>query len=59
MIKLSINQEKMKELGQRTDLLIKHSPAMQGKLHKLGFDNPEFVEQKLKEMEKRCSNEQI
>lgn len=34
------------------EYMIKFNPNTQKKLHLLGYDNPEYVEQKLKELER-------
>ena len=41
------------ELLKAVDDLINANPERQRKLHILGYDNPEYVEKKLKEVERK------
>lgn len=52
---MPINQERIKEIEKKTDFLIKHSPAIQGKLRVLGLEDTELVEKRLKEIEKEVT----
>lgn len=45
------------EMTQAVDALIRFNPNTQRKLHILGYDNPELVERKLKEIERTKTND--
>ena len=51
-----ISMSTINALNEIVDLMLKYNPATAEKLKMLGYDNEEFVEQKLRAIERKNDN---